>query len=50
MQMINAMSKEELILDKLNMMIEKISEHFTLCPNCHLKSVLKSIMGDNLDS
>lgn len=41
------MSKEELILDKLNTMIEKISEHFTMCPDCHLKSVLKSIIGDS---
>ena len=40
------MSKEEVLIDKLNSMIEMISEHLTICPECHLKSVLKSVIGD----
>jgi len=41
------MNKEELILDKMNSIIEAINEHIIRCPNCHLKSVLKSIIDGN---
>ena len=41
------MSKEELILDKMNSIIEAINEHMVQCPKCHLKTVLESIMGDS---
>jgi hypothetical protein len=40
------MTKEELILDKMNSIIEAINEHIIECPECHLKPVLKSIVGD----
>jgi hypothetical protein len=39
--------REELILDKINFIIESINEHILECPNCHLKSVLKSIIRDS---
>jgi hypothetical protein len=41
------MNKEELILDKMNSIIEAINEHIITCPECHLKSLLKSIIGDS---
>jgi hypothetical protein len=41
------MTKEELILDKMNSIIEAINEHIIKCPECHLKVVLKSIIGDS---
>ena len=40
------MTKEELI-DKMNSIMEAINEHIITCPQCHLKVVLKSIIGDN---
>jgi hypothetical protein len=41
------MTKQELILDKINSIIEAINEHITGCPDCHLKSVLKSVLGSS---
>jgi hypothetical protein len=41
------MTKQELILDKMNSIVEAINEHIIKCPECHLKVVLKSILGDN---
>ena len=43
------MTKEELILDRMNSIIEAINEHIIKCPDCHLRTVLKSIMGDGID-
>jgi hypothetical protein len=41
------MNEEELVLDKINSIIESINEHILECPDCHLKSVLKSIINDS---
>jgi len=41
------MTKEELVLDKMNSIIEAINEHVMACPDCHLKSVLKSVLGSS---
>ena len=43
------MSKQELILDKMNSIIESINEHIDACPNCHLKTVLQKIIGDSIN-
>jgi hypothetical protein len=43
------MTKEELILDKMNSIIEAINEHIIKCPDCHLKGILKSIIGDTIE-
>jgi len=43
------MSKEELILDKMNSIIEAINEHIDNCPNCHLKVILQEIIGDSIN-
>jgi hypothetical protein len=43
------MSKGELILDKMNLIIEAINEHMGNCPNCHLKTILRKIIGDSIN-
>ena len=41
------MNKEDLVLDKMNMLVEALNEHIVLCPACHLKSILKTILEDD---
>jgi hypothetical protein len=42
------MTKDELI-DKMNSIIEAINEHILTCPECHLKSILRSLIGDSIE-
>ena len=43
------MSKQELIIDKMNSILEAINEHMDNCPDCHIRAVLQKIIGDSIN-
>lgn len=41
------LSKLTPLLRKMNALIEGLEKHMDECPNCHLRPLLKSVLGNN---